>query len=82
MNPETDQVLITGAVGWLGSRLVDTVIRGLPEHEALRQARQDLRIRCLVLPGQDASALRHLSDRIEVVTGDLEIAPDCERFWD
>src|SRR2546427_10891113 len=72
--------LVTGPLGWLGSRLVEALIRGLPEHEALKEPWQDLLIRCLVLPGQDASALRQLSDRIEVISGDLEIAADCERF--
>ncbi len=74
------EVLISGALGWLGSRLVETLIGGLPEHDGLKKPRSDLRLRCLVLPGQDTSALRKLSDRIEVITGDLRSPGDCERF--
>jgi nucleoside-diphosphate-sugar epimerase len=51
--------LITGAPGWIGSRLVKTLLSSSP-----------CRIRCLVLPGADASALPE-SDRFEIVRGDL-----------
>ncbi len=77
MDFRTHEVLISGALGWLGSRLVETLIGGLTEHDGLKKPRSDLRLRCLVLPGQDASGLRKLSDRIEVITGDLR---NCERF--
>lgn len=73
-------VLVTGAAGWLGSRLVESLVRGLPEHEALRAPSKNLRIRVLLLPGQSAAALRKLSDRIEVVTGDIRSVEDCARF--
>jgi len=75
-----NKVLVTGSLGWLGTRLVETLIGGLPEHEVLKEPRSDLRIRCLILPGQDASPLRKLSPRIEIVTGDLRNPADCQRF--
>ena len=77
-NAPSSQVLVTGALGWLGSRLVETLVSGLPDHDALAQPRPDLRLRCLVLPGQDAAALRRVSDRIEIVEGDLQNPADCE----
>ncbi len=80
MNFSTNLVLVTGATGWLGSRLVETLVRGLPEHEDLKHAPGDLRIRCLLLPGQDAAALQRISDRIALVFGDLRNAADCARF--
>src|SRR6266851_8049700 len=80
MDFRTHEVLISGALGWLGSRLVETLIGGLPEHDGLKEPRSDLRLRCLVLAGQDTSGLRKLSDRIEVITGDLRSPGDCERF--
>jgi nucleoside-diphosphate-sugar epimerase len=80
MNLNTNLVLITGAAGWLGSRLVESLLRGLPEHDELKTPAPDLRIRVLLLPGQDATPLRKLSDRIEIVTGDVRQTADCARF--
>jgi len=80
MKLNTKQVLVTGAMGWLGSRLVESLVSGLPEHEATREPLQDLRIRCLVLAGQDALRLAGLSSRIEVITGDIRSPADCARF--
>jgi nucleoside-diphosphate-sugar epimerase len=80
MNLNTHLVLVTGAAGWLGSRLVESLLRGLPEHEALREPQKDLHIRALLLPGQDATPLRNLSDRIEIITGDIRNAEDCAKF--
>ncbi len=76
----TNLVLVTGASGWLGSRLVGSLVSGLPDCDPLHQMPPELRIRCLVLPGQDGSALGRISNRIEVVTGTLENAGDCARF--
>src|ERR1044072_8855446 len=80
MNLQTRLVLATGASGWLGSRLVETLVRGLPDHDALKQPRADLRLRCLALPGQDTSELRKISNRIEIIRGDVRNAADCARF--
>src|SRR5438445_11112212 len=82
MDFRTHEVLISGGLGWLGSRLVEALIGGLPEHDGLKEPRSDLRLRCLVLAGQDVSALRKLSDRIEVITGDLHHPGDCERLFE
>jgi len=72
--------LITGAAGWLGSRLVESLVRGLPEHDELKSPAANLRLRLLLLPGQEPATLEKLSDRIEVVTGDLRNPADCARF--
>ncbi len=48
----TNKIIVTGALGWLGISLVQSLVNGLADHEALQQPRADLRIRCLILPGQ------------------------------
>jgi nucleoside-diphosphate-sugar epimerase len=72
--------IVTGAAGWLGSRLVECLARGLPDHPTLSSPPPDFRIRCLILPGQDSARLRAVSDRVEVVAGDLGNPPDCARL--
>lgn len=76
----TRLALVTGATGWLGSRLVEALVRGLPDDERFRKPSAELRVRALVLPGEDATAVRRLSERVQVVTGDVRRAEDCERF--
>lgn len=75
----TKTILVTGASGWLGVSLVESLVRGLPETD-LGRPDPGLAIRCLVAPGQDASALKMLSPRVEVVAGDLRNPEDCDRF--
>lgn len=73
-------ILVTGAAGWLGSRLVESLLRGLPEHPALAQPPGARCVRALVLPEQDLAALRKFSDRIEILRGDIRSADDCAKL--
>ncbi len=77
---KSDRVIVTGALGWLGVSLVEALAKGLPEHEALKEPRRDLKIRCLILPGQDGAALKRISERVEVVTGDIRNPADCAQL--
>ena len=76
----TNKVIVTGALGWLGISLVEALVKGLADHEALKEPRGDLRIRCLILPGQDGAALKKISERIEVVSGDVRNPADCAKL--
>jgi nucleoside-diphosphate-sugar epimerase len=75
-----NKVIVTGALGWLGISLVEALVKGLADHEALKTPRVDLRIRCLILPGQDGAALKKISDRVEVVSGDIRNPADCAKL--
>ncbi|MGB3536385.1 MAG: NAD(P)-dependent oxidoreductase [Microcoleaceae cyanobacterium] len=74
------QVLVTGALGWLGINLVKALTEGLKDCPQLSQPQNTLKIRCLILPHQDASVLTKISDKIEVIKGDLTNPKDCDSF--
>ncbi|MEL7037901.1 MAG: NAD(P)-dependent oxidoreductase [Cyanobacteria bacterium J06592_8] len=80
MEFNTKLVLITGALGWLGTSLVKALANGLADCEALSQPSENLTIRCLILPNQDATILQKISEKIEVIQGDLRNSQDCDRF--
>lgn len=80
MELETTQVIVTGALGWLGRGLLHALVDGLPDVDRLRQPNPELRIRALALPADDASPLAQLSERIEVVRGDVRQPGDCARL--
>jgi nucleoside-diphosphate-sugar epimerase len=77
---DTDTVLITGAAGWLGKGLATALVQGLPEVPRLASPRGDLKIRCLVRPGEDTAYLSGLTDRIALVPGDVRNPDDCRRL--
>ena len=64
-----EKVLITGAAGWLGSRLVHQL-----------RACSPASVRCLLLPGQDSKAILSIMPDAEIVIGDLRNPADCEQF--
>ncbi len=80
MDLATDTLIVTGALGWLGRRLVESLVQGLPDYPALGQPGQHRRIRALILPGQDPAPLQRLSPRIEIVVGDVRVPADCARL--
>src|ERR1700722_14863878 len=82
MDAPSGLVIVTGALGWLGRRLVEALVQGLPDHDALRKPRPGIRVRALILPGQDPGGLRAISDRGEVVVGDIRVPADCDRLCD
>ena len=55
-------ILLTGAPGWLGTRLTECLLRGMPELESLHAPRADV-VRCLALPGVNVDGPLGAEDR-------------------
>ncbi len=64
-------MLITGAPGWLGTRLVEVLLHGLPGVAKLAAPDPNRRVRCLVHPAVDPAQLGELSPNLGMVPGDL-----------
>jgi nucleoside-diphosphate-sugar epimerase len=60
--------LVTGAPGWLGTRLVHVLRHGMVEVPALGPS--DRGIRCLVLPNVDIAPLQNI-EHVEIIRGDI-----------
>ena len=80
MDLSQNEVLVTGALGWLGRGLLHALVNGLPDTPEFQKAPAGLRIRALALPGQDTAELSRLSDRIALFSGDLRNPGDCRHF--
>src|SRR5262245_59037922 len=81
MDLGSNLALVTGGAGWLGSRLVAALVQGLPECKGwIPTLHPSLRLRSLALPGEDASLIEALGDRVEIVRGDLARPEDCARL--
>ena len=70
--------LVTGAPGWLGSRLVEVLRNGSPEIPGAEGGR---RVRCLVLPETPPAALATLPPDVELVTGDVRAPRSLVDFF-
>ena len=74
-------ILITGAPGWLGTRLVDTIVNGSTGMPRLTEPYADRRIRCFVLNGVNSEELRGFSPKISVVEGDVRDKASVEQLF-
>jgi nucleoside-diphosphate-sugar epimerase len=79
MELRTPLVLVTGATSAAGRRLVEGLIHGLPGQADLKPI-PGLRVRCLALPGEDFAALRKISDRVQILVGDLRPPANAARL--
>ncbi len=71
----SELAIVTGAPGWLGTRLVDCLLNGLPDVSSL-SARQATAVRVVTQPGVDGASLKKLSnaDAITTYTADVSDA--------
>jgi nucleoside-diphosphate-sugar epimerase len=67
--------VVTGAPGWLGTSLVEALVRGV-SFRAITVAPR--RVRCVVLPGVDVAPLVALGSSVEIVRADLRDARALE----
>jgi nucleoside-diphosphate-sugar epimerase/choline dehydrogenase-like flavoprotein len=70
--------IVTGAPGWLGTRIVQSLAQGVADVPSLGPTER--RTRCLVLPDADASELEALG--AEIVRGDVTDPASLERLFD
>jgi nucleoside-diphosphate-sugar epimerase len=64
--------IVTGVPGWLGTRLVESLINGLADPNLPHlNGSSDRPVRALSLPGEDLSKLASLGPQLSVVEGDL-----------
>lgn len=61
--------IVTGAPGWLGTRLVHSLVNGLASKPELDAGGR--KVRCLVRPGLDTSDLESIGPSVEVIRGDI-----------
>jgi nucleoside-diphosphate-sugar epimerase len=73
--------LVTGSTGWLGSNLVRSIVRGLPDVPSLAQGSPDRVVRCLVLPNDNAAELRGLEGNIRIIPGDITVPSSLQKFF-
>lgn len=73
-------VFVTGAAGWLGWRLAETLVSGLPDDERFRSPPPERRVRAFIMKFQDAMLPARRSSRIELEAGDLRNLEDCRNF--
>jgi len=71
-------VLLTGGTGWLGKRLAGMLSARRFDHPALRDLPRHLRLRCLILPDDNAADLAAMDGQVETIRGDLRNPADCE----
>ena len=60
--------VVTGAPGWLGTTLVEALVRGKTFRSIQSEPR---RVRCIADPGADLAPLQALGDAVEIVRADV-----------
>lgn len=72
--------IVTGAPGWLGTKLVESLILGLPEVPGLA-APSGRKVRVLALPGADISDFAPFQENVQIVRGDLKDGSGLEDLF-
>ncbi len=74
--------LITGAPGWLGTRLARVLAEKINVFGSMYYDFTDRKVRCLVLSGENSAALNTMPGNVEQVPGDLRDAESLVPFFE
>lgn len=76
---QAPRAIVTGSAGWLGQRLVQSLLQGLPDRPDLRDPSDT--VRALTLTTEHLDAVRE-DPRLDVVRGDLRDAATATQLLD
>jgi len=76
-NPNAEQIVITGAGGWLGTSLLHAVCHGLPDYPG-SQAPEGSSVRAFYLDGETPADMSDSGMAVTAVVGDLRNTADCD----
>jgi nucleoside-diphosphate-sugar epimerase len=77
----SNDIVLTGTHGWLGSRMLHSMIHGLPDYPETMTP--DARIRCFYLQNEPALDVDLANgSKVENVFGDLKNPADCARLFE
>jgi len=79
----SDEIILTGAGGWVGSRMLHGLLHGLPDYTDIAAA-PGTQLRCFYRDGESSVTAELTADtetRVLPVFGDLTVAADCERLF-
>jgi len=72
--------IVTGAPGWLGSRLVECLLQGLPDVPMLSDAEPRV-VRVAREPGNNDASLKRFGEQVQVVDCDITDGASVERLF-
>ena len=70
-NERPPSILVTGAPGWLGTRLLEALLIGVPSVCGLEASDAQRTVRALVHPAADPAPLAELSPHLRRISGDI-----------
>jgi len=80
----SNEIILTGTHGWLGSRMLYSLVHGLPDYPELA-VEPGSRVRCFYRDGEplvDVDGDEERNILVEPVFGDIARAEDCRRLFD
>ncbi len=77
----SNEIVLTGTHGWLGSRMLHALVHGLPDYPDIQAA--NTRIRCFYRANEPVSEVEAaFGTSIEKISGDLTNPVDCDQLFE